>query len=175
MTLPTIVELTNCISNLAVVASLIFLIRQVRQGSRNQRATMRHGRVQQLQMIYQQASHGDFVNILTRGLAGDVTLDRADCNRFVWFMAAVFNMFENMFDQHRDGIIDKATFSSATHALQSQLALPGARAAWMTIRDRYQKGYVDHVDRLMSATPINGVADLSAAWRGFVPSERCPS
>jgi hypothetical protein len=173
MTLPTIVELTSCISNLAVVASLIFLIRQVRQGSRNQRATMRHGRVQQLQMIYQQAAHGDFVDILTRGLAGDVTLASPDCNRFVWFMAAVFNMYDNMFDQHRDGIIDKPTFLSATRALKSQLAMPGARAAWMVIRTRYQGSYVDHVDRLMTATPIDGVADLSAAWRGFVPQEPC--
>ena len=168
MTLPTIVSLTSCLSNLAVLASLIFLMKQMRQSTRHQQATMRHGRVQQLQALYEQASHADFIDVLMGGLAGDVRMDRRDCNRFVYFAAALFNMFENLFDQHRDGIVDKATFASAISAMRSQLAMPGVRAAWMVIRGRYQKGFVDYVDRLMADTPIDGVPDMSSAWRGFV-------
>ena len=168
MTSLTVVGLTTCLSNLAVLASVIFLVRQMRQSTRHQQATMRHGRVQQLQMIYLQAAQGDFADVLTRGFAGDATLDGRDCNRFVWFAATIFNMFEDMFDQHRDGIIDKETFASAISSMRSHLAMPGARGAWMVIRGRYAGKYVDYVDRLMAGTPIDGVPDVSTSWRGFV-------
>jgi hypothetical protein len=167
MTLSTVVALTSCFSNLAVLVSLVFLLRQLRQSARHQQATVRHGRIQQLQMIYQQASEGDFTETVLRGYAGDASLDRADCNRFVWFASTLFNMFENMFDQHRDGIIDRDTFASSILSMRSQLALPGMRAAWMVVRERYEKIYAHYVDRLLATTPADGAPDLSTAWRGF--------
>ncbi len=163
--------LTTCLSNLAVLASVIFLVRQMSQSTRHQRATMRHGRVQQLQMIYLQASQSDFVDVLTRGLAGDASLDGRDCNRFVWFAATLFNMFEDMFGQHRDGIIDNETFASAISAMRAQLAMPGTRAAWMVIRGRYDRKYIDYVDFLMAAIPMDGVPDLSTSWRRFAAND----
>lgn len=163
--------LTTCLSNLAVLASVIFLVRQMNQSTRHQQATMRHGRVQQLQMIYLQASQSDFVDVLTRGLAGDASMDGRDCNRFVWFAATMFNMFEDMFAQHRDGIIDKETFASAISSMRAQLAMPGTRAAWMVIRGRYGSKYVDYVDCLIAATSMDGAPDLSTSWRRFVAGD----
>lgn len=169
MSLTTIVALTGCLSNLAVLGSLIFLMRQMRQNARHQQATVRHGRVQQLQLIYQQATESDFADTFIRGQAGDVSMEARDCNRFVWFAAAMFNMFQNMFDQHRDRIIDETTFSTARSSMQYQLAMPGTRAAWMVLRGHYEKGFADYVDALMAATPMDGAPDVSAAWRSFVP------
>jgi hypothetical protein len=169
MTLTTFVSLSAIISNLAVFISLILVMRQIRQNGRHQQATMRHGRVQQLQMIYQQAAQDDFIDVVLGGLAGDVRMSGPDCNRFVWFANTIFNMFENLFDQHRDGIVDKRAFASSNAAMRSQLAMPGVRAAWMVSRGRYQKDFTDYVDALMADTPIDGVADASAAWRAFVP------
>jgi hypothetical protein len=168
MTSFSVVGITTCLSNLAVLASVIFLVRQMRQSTRHQQATMRHGRVQQLQMIYLQASQSDFVDVLTRGLAGDATMEARDCNRFVWFASTMFNMFENMFDQHRDGIVTAETFASAIASMRSQLAMPGARAAWKLMRGRYAGRYVDYVDRLMTTTPMDGVADLAVSWRNLL-------
>lgn len=168
MTLATIANLASCLSSLAVVISLLFVIRQMHLSIRHQQATARHGRVQQLQMLYLEASRGDFVDTLIRGLAGDAAMDGKDCNRFLWFAAAVFNMFEEMFDQHRDRIIGDSTFASSISAMRSQLAMPGMRGAWMVIRGRYKKDYIDYVDRLMANTPIDGIPDVSSAWRGFV-------
>jgi hypothetical protein len=169
MTLTTIVALTGVLSNLAVLGSLIFLMRQMRQNARHQQATMRHGRVQQLQLIYQQASEADFTDTFIRGQAGDTSLDARDCNRFVWFAATMFNMFQNMFDQHRDGIIDKTTFATAQTSMRYQLAMPGTRAAWTVLRDHYEIGFVAYLDALMADTPMDGVPDVSAAWRSAVP------
>ncbi len=171
MTLATIVGIASCLSSLTIVISLIFVIRQMNLSIRHQRAASRHGRVQQLQMLYLQASQGDFVDILNRGLAGDVSMEAKDCNRFVWFAAAIFNMFEEMFHQHRDKIIDDATFASSISAMRSQLAMPGMRAAWMVIRARYEKNYTDYLDRLLADTPIDATPDISSAWRGFVNTE----
>jgi AcrR family transcriptional regulator len=174
MTLATIVGIASCLSSLTIVISLIFVIRQMDLSIRHQRATARHGRVQQLQMLYLQASQGDFVDVLIRGLAGDTAMDAKDCNRFVWFTAAVFNMFEEMFHQHRDEIIDDATFASSLSAMRSQFAMPGIRAAWMVIRGRYEKIYADYVDRLMADTAIDATPEVSSAWRGFVSAAASP-
>jgi hypothetical protein len=167
MNLATIVGIASCLSSLTIVISLIFVIRQMNLSIRHQRAAARHGRVQQLQTLYLQASQGDFVDILNRGLAGDVSMATNDCNRFVWFASAIFNMFEEMFHQHRDKIIDDATFASSISAMRSQLGMPGMRAAWMVIRRRYEKNYTDYVDRLIADTPIDAQSDVSSAWRGF--------
>lgn len=168
MTLDTIANLASCLSSLAVVVSLLFVVRQMHLSIQHQQATARHGRVQQLQTLYLEASRDDFVDILIRGLAGDAAMDGKDCNRFLWFAASVFNMFEEMFDQHRDKIIGDAAFASSIHAMRSQLAMPGMRAAWMVARGRYKKDFVDYVDRLMAETPIDGVSDGSTAWRAFL-------
>ncbi len=168
MTSGSIVAVTTFLSNLAVLASVVFIVRQMRQGARHQQATIRHGRVQQLQMIYLQASQSDFVDVVTRGLAGDATMDRRDCNRFVWFSTTMFNMFEDMFDQHRDGIVSRETYASAVASMRSQLAMPGARATWKVVRGRYSRAYVDYVDRLMTRTPVDGVPDLAASWLRLV-------
>lgn len=168
MTLDTLANLASCLSSLAVVVSLAFVLRQMHLSIRNQQATTRHGRVQQLQTLYLEASRADFVDILIRGQAGDVTMDAKDCNRFVWFAATVFNMFEGMLDQHRDHVISDATFASSVAGMRSQLAMPGMRAAWMTIRGRYKKEYVDYVDKMMTDTPIEGTPDAAPAWRAFL-------
>jgi hypothetical protein len=167
MTLPTIVGIASCLSSLAVVTSLIFVIRQLDLSIRHQRATARHGRVQQLQMLYLQASQGDFIEILIRGLDGDTALAAKDCNRFVWFVAAAFNMFEEMFHQLRDEIIDDATFASSISSMRPQLGTPGMRAAWMVIRGRYEKNFAEYVDRLIADTPVDLASDVSSIWRGF--------
>ncbi len=168
MTVSTIATLASCVSSLAIVTSLMFAIRQMHLGLRHQQAAARHGRVQQLQSLYLQASNGDFIEVLVRGLAGDAAMDAKDRNRFVWFSVTIFNTFEDMFEQHRDKIISDATFAASISALRSQLAMPGIRAAWLVIRRQYEKHYVDYVDRLMAETPIDGKPDVGSVWRELV-------
>ena len=168
----SIAEFTGYISQIAVFASIIFVIRQIRQSARHQQATMRHARVQQLQMIYLQASQGDFVEVVTRGLAGDVNMDHNDRTRFIWFSSTMFNMFEDMFDQHRDGIVSARTYASAVASMRSQLAMPGARATWRVIRARYSRDFVDCVDRLLSMTPVESAADPAVAWLRSLADEQ---
>jgi hypothetical protein len=168
MTLSTAAALAGCFSSLAVVTSLMFAIHQMHRGIRHQQAAARHGRVQQLQSLYVQASQGDFIDVVVRGLAGDASMHGKEANRFVWFSVTIFNMFEDMFEQHRDRIINKATFASSVSALRTQLAMPGMRAAWLVIRGQYEKHYVEYVDRLMADTPTEGTADLGSVWRKVV-------
>ena len=168
MSLSTIATLAGCFASLAIVMSLMFAIHQMHLGIRHQRAAARHGRVQQLQSLYVQASQVDFIDVLVRGLTGDATMDGKDANRFVWFSVTIFNMFEDMFEQRRDRIINDATFAASISALRFQLAMPGVRAAWSVVRRQYEKHYVDYVDRLMADTPIDGTPDVGAVWRKSV-------
>jgi hypothetical protein len=168
MTLTTLATWAGCFSSLAIVTSLMFAIHQMHLSIRHQQAAARHGRVQQLQSLYLQATQGDFIDVLVRGLAGDAAMSGKDRNRFVWFSVTIFNMFEDMFEQHREKIISDATFASSISALRSQLAMPGIRAAWLVIRRQYEKHYVDYVDHLMADTPIDGKPDAGSVWREFL-------
>jgi len=170
MTIQTFASLMSCLGSAAIVTSLIFVIRNMRLNMLHQQSAARYGRVQQMQTLYLQASQGDLSNIVMRGMAGDA-LDSRDCTRFIWFANSIFNMFENMYNQHRDRIIGNAAFAASISAMRARLALPGIRAAWMVVRGQYQAAFADYVDGLMADTPAGGTADNSEVWQSHLKQQ----
>ena len=73
MDLSTLVNIASVISSLAVLVSLAYLARQLRQGALNQRSKMDRGRSQQVGDWLQYIAQADTAALILRGHAGDPT------------------------------------------------------------------------------------------------------
>src|SRR5579871_5221875 len=132
--LGTLVNLASLLSSAAVLVSLIFLARQIRQSARNQRSVMDRGRSQQVGEWLRFASSADLAPIVMRGNAGDPTLDGLSLHRYLWSLYPLFLHFEDSYYQYRDGMIGEGQYASILGHLKDEFSAPGFRAAWRHIR-----------------------------------------
>lgn len=174
MTLATLVNIGSLISSIAVLISLVYLSRQLRQGALNQRSKMDRGRSQQVGEWLQYVAQPDTAALILRGHAGDPTLTALECHRYLWSMYPLILHFEDSFFQHRDGMVSEPQYASIVGHLRSRCPSPGFRAIWLHVRPRFPREFVDFVDALMRETPVEADegADWTAQWRVDAAAER---
>lgn len=174
MTLNTLVSLANLISSLAVVVSLIYLSRQIRQGADNQRSIMDRGRSEQVGDWLQYIARDDTAELVLRGHAGDPTLTETELHRYLWSLYPLFLHFEDSFYQHRAGMIGDGQYASIVGHLKSQCTSPGFRALWRHIRLRFPTDFVAFFDNAMETTPVDcsEIATWTADWHAHVRASR---
>lgn len=167
MTLATLVNIGSLISSVAVLISLVYLNRQLRQGALNQRSKMDRGRSQQVGDWLQYIAQPETAALILRGHAGDPSLSALECQRYLWSMYPLFLHFEDSYFQHRDGMIGEGQYASIIGHLKSQSTTPGFRALWLHIRERFPPEFTAYVDGVMREAPVSGaeIADWTAEWR----------
>jgi hypothetical protein len=174
MTLATLVNIGSLISSVAVLISLVYLNRQLRQGALNQRSKMDRGRSQQVGEWLQYVAQPDTAALILRGHAGDPTLTPLECHRYLWSMYPLILHFEDSFFQHRDEMISEPQYASIVGHLKSRCPSPGFRALWLHVRPRFPEEFVAFVDALMRETPVetDESGDWTAQWRTHAAAER---
>lgn len=167
MNLATLVNIGSLLGSVAVLLSLVYLNRQLRQGELNQRSKMDRGRSQQVGEWLQAIAQPEVAALILRGHAGDPTLTQVECHRYLWSMYPLFLHFEDSYFQHRDGMLGDGQYASILGHLKSQSSTPGFRALWQHIRDRFPLEFSAFVDGVMRETPVTGaeIADWTAEWK----------
>ena len=167
MTLATLVNIGSLLGSVAVLISLVYLNRQLRQGELNQRSKMDRGRSQQVGEWLQYIAQPETAALILRGHAGDQTLTPIECQRYLWSMYPLFLHFEDSYFQHREGMLGDGQYASILGHLKSQSSTPGFRALWLHIRDRFPAEFSQFVDRVMRETPVTGaeIATWTSAWK----------
>ncbi|GAA0714453.1 hypothetical protein [Dokdonella soli] len=173
MTLATLVNIGSLISSVAVLVSLVYLNRQIRQGALNQRSKMDRGRSQQVGDWLQYIAQPDTAALILRGHAGDPSLSAVECHRYLWSMYPLFLHFEDSYFQHRDGMLGEGQYASILGHLRSQCGAPGFRSLWLHIRERFPRDFVTFVDEVMREAPVGGaeIAQWTAAWKTRAAAE----
>lgn len=173
MTLATLVNIGSLISSVAVLVSLVYLNRQIRQGALNQRSKMDRGRSQQVGEWLQYLAQPEVAALVLRGHAGDPTLTSLECHRYLWSMYPLVLHFEDSYYQHRDGMISDAQYASVVGHLKSRCPSPGFRALWQHVRPRFPADFAAFVDGIMRDTPvsIDEDAEWTAKWRERAAAE----
>ncbi|HEY0233084.1 MAG TPA: hypothetical protein VGC55_17685 [Dokdonella sp.] len=174
MTLATLVNIGSLISSIAVLISLVYLNRQLRQGALNQRSKMDRGRSQQVGEWLQYIAQPDTAALILRGHAGDPTLTSLECHRYLWSMYPLFLHFEDSYYQHRDGMISEPQYASIVGHLRSRCPSPGFRALWLHIRERFPADFVGFVDGLLREIPVDDAdgSQWTERWRERAAAER---
>jgi hypothetical protein len=172
MSLSDLASLGTLVSGVAVLISLIFLYLQLRQVNRQMQ---RAEKIQQANVRQQRASRNVATNM---GLATEPSLVGAlhkiqtgardisseQIRQCLYYAFAMFSGFEDLFFQHRDGLMTDRDFGSVKNALGRILRLPGYRLLWKHLRPTHGAEFTDFMDALLARTPVASPILDPAEW-----------
>jgi hypothetical protein len=174
MSLEHLYYLSQTIAAAAVLASLIYLALQTRQAARNQRAQIHDSRALWIVGVIQKSTDPVLHEILVAGARADPSLSKERAGQFASYALSYFIVWEEMFRQRRDGMIDDSRWRSSEIFLKQYLRGPGWRAAGRQFLPICDAGFSALLERLMAEarsdkTPVTGSVD---SWRALASEER---
>ena len=124
MTLEDIYFISQIISAVAIVASLIFVGLQIRQSDRIQRAVMHQSRADRIIGIFRHAADPHMLAASSKAVESPETMSIEEIQSLrASIMALVLNLEDQMW-QHRQGLLDDASVQRTKHAGARMMATP---------------------------------------------------
>jgi hypothetical protein len=172
MSLSDLAAIGSLVSGVAVLVSLIYLALQTRQNVLNQRAVNHHGRAQELSSFLRFITQEDLAGIVDRAAAGDNSLSDVEIVRYLWATQSILVTTEETFLQHEAGLLDAQFWASIERGTRLQCTIPGFRACWPLLRDRFAPEFTSYIDQLIRSTPPTAeLLGVPNAWRSLVALE----
>jgi hypothetical protein len=172
MTLSDIASIATVISGLAVLGSLVYLSLQIRQSSKHTKALIQQGRALQTQNIwFQTAATRGLSEVFERGIDADQTMDRSQYAQFYLWMGAVYFTWEDLFYQHRDGLVDDERHVGTLNQLKQNFQRPGFRAAWTMLRTNYGREFQGFMDDMMVKTDLEPGPNVGDILKSLAAAE----
>jgi len=168
MTLSEISTLTGAVSAVAVLISLLFVRRQLRQSHDNQRALIQQGRANRSAEIAMRLMDAEFAEAYHNCMDGKGEITDTQLVQFIGYCRAVFLGAEDSFLQHRDGLLEEEAFNSFDRSLRSLFESPGMKAAWTILREWYHKDFVVYMDGAIRTANDRPIAIQHAQWKAAV-------
>jgi len=153
MNLADLAAVGTLVSSLAVIVTLLFLVLQLRQTSRNQKSLMQQGRSARYVEIISARTQPHLGESFSRALHNE-PLDNSQWAAVTAHVDAYFWHFEDCFLQFEAGTIDQASWESDKTTLAFLIGLPIFRAQWRVVRLLSGGAYRDYVDALIRETPV---------------------
>jgi hypothetical protein len=173
MSLEEISYIGQIAASIAVVGSLIYLARQVRQAERNQRAIIQQGRADRTAAGALAMATPELACVFSKGRAGE-RLTREEFDQWMMMCRAVLFGAEDSFLQHEAGLLDKSAYDSVIAAAQFNLASPGVRAAWKLLSGQFGREFREFVDSSIERTPVVPDLDAFAEWHRLTQAQSTP-
>jgi hypothetical protein len=175
MTLVEIYYVSQSISSVAVVGSLIYLGLQMRHAERSQRGIMQQGRAERTSHASLTFAHPDFARIWCKGGAGDPDLTCEEFTQWMFMCRAMFLSGEDSLMQHKAGLLAASAYESYVSGVRHYMAFPGIRAAWKLSNGQFGQEFRNFVDAILERVPAAGNADAYPEWRALVQSAKIAS
>jgi hypothetical protein len=154
-TLENIALIAEIVASIAVVASILYLAKQIRigtlisKGSNHQQAADAH--VTYLRGLVHDA---DVASLVLRGARGEA-LTEEESFRFVLLLSSIFSQFQVGYFQDKSGLLPREFWEHLERAMLFWLRYPGVRAWWNgeTGRKMLRRDFAAHVDSLVTSLP----------------------
>ena len=167
MTLSDLASIGNIVAAIAVVLSLIYLSRQIRQANLFAKSNVRQRMVEQThEELYVLMNNPDLREAWCRGakLTGQAQ------SKLSFFLAAAMRQREWEWFQYRDGVIDGEVYRAYHGVIGFHLGAPRTRAWWATVgRLGFNADFVADVDALLTTHPLTD--DYFERIRCFDPAD----
>jgi hypothetical protein len=172
MTLEEVYFVSQTISAVAIVASLFYVILQVREMHRNQRALIQQGRAFRNTTFTLRQTEAEMAELLTKATSdtGWATINDVELTKLIgWVRGLVFH-FEDSYLQHRAGLMDDRAYAAAKSSIATILSRPALRATWELTRSFHAKEFAEVIDALNRETPLTSrdLGSLNAQWKSMV-------
>jgi len=174
LTLSDLASIATVISGLAVVASLIYLAQQTRQNTRHTRALIEQARNRQIiesQMLF--VTDAAVRDLATRGDAADPNMTGDEIRSYFRLVSSQLLLFEDLFYQHRAGLIDDERHDSTVTALKTtRVNKLGFRAAWQSCKPGMGLEFQNFIEGLLSTVEPQPGRDLVTVWHGLIARQQ---
>jgi hypothetical protein len=164
-------EIFSLVSSTAVVVTLVFLFFQMQQANRNQRSLIQQARSARTVSLIMSQTEPYLSELIARTGRGETNLQEKDLIAFISHQAAVFWNYEDSFLQHQAGTLDASSWQTDLATLNSLLARPAYRVAWLFNRGYSTGTYRSLVDNLIRETKSVKQGDLVALWNAHMADE----
>jgi len=146
----TLQEILQILGGVGFIGSLVYVAIQIRNNARAVRAaTYLQISHTQTSALYNMASNRNLAELVVRGGKDFAALKGLDRARFRFHAMFVLTFNQNIFFQHKIGMITGSDWDSFKYDLVSYLDMAGARAAWPTYKNRFDKTFQAHVDKII--------------------------
>ena len=151
MSLSDLGILANLVSAIAVLGTLIYLSRQVKQGNLLAKAHARQRMVEQTnEELYALMKDANLRECFVK----PAELSEEEQGKLHFFLLAAMRQREWEWFQHRDGVIDEGVAKSYFGIIALHLGIPRTRHWWSTIgRIGFNPEFVAEVDRFIAHRP----------------------
>ena len=142
----------------AVIATLIYLAKQIRDSARAARSAAVTDATNAIQTLYQElgTNPGTSEHFL-RGLTDYDSMSEPEKFQWLMLMHSFFIAFQRSFFLSQEGTLDVSLRDSIGTAIVSINHLPGLGRYWEQRRAFFQKEFVDWVEELSARTPLTNM------------------
>lgn len=138
------------IGAMAVVATLAYLIIQIRQNTRGiHSAAVQANTLAFNEITRMLASNPHLAEIFDRGSDDPDALNEEEKHSFLWLVSSVMNLYQNLFDQYRQGTLPENVWQKHSAEIKFMGTQPGFKL--FRELDSYFEDLWRHVDALPAA------------------------
>ncbi len=172
MTLEQAYYISQLISTIALVFSVVYLGRQTHLAARSNFAQMHQARSQQLHEITLMLTDPELGPLIKAGLHGDTGLNDTQVRRFYFFGATQLRLQEEIFRQWKEGTIGTDRWRTTERMLKGMAAAPGFRSCFWMLRNGLDVAFVELLDGMINESGPATAYELEAEWRAGVDRAR---
>ena len=164
MTLEQLASLADVIGVLLIVASLVYVARQLRQNTEMMRAAASSGRVERdYQIVSSIVDSREIAEMWEKGDKDFDRLDEVDRIRMLFFERKAIGLWYHDFQLHERKLLPDADWHEHTWVIQNIGRRQSIRAAWQAFRGAYEPAFQEFMDGQFAIADGTGTAQAAVA------------
>ncbi|MDH5311032.1 MAG: hypothetical protein OEY08_13845 [Gammaproteobacteria bacterium] len=167
MNLESLANLGEIVGAAAVVASLLYLAVQVRQGTRAQRTENYARALDRLSAVQSALGQDPELSLIySRGVQDPSRLTALEKIRFTWTAYEAFDAFEFMFQTHQTGELPDEVWRRWSTTIAWWLSFPGVQVWWQHRPAGFTDSFTQYVESVLADNPTD--AGVNRRWEAFL-------
>ena len=147
---------SGIIAAIGVVATLLYLAREVQNNTRAMQANTGHAVTEEVRSLFNMVSQRDAVSgIFWKGCQNTSNLEGVELFRFYAICHYYFHSYQNAYLQMKSGALDDRYWSAAFASLSHMVLVPGIRIYWEDRKNWYGDEFKNYVDQEMDKDPTD--------------------
>jgi hypothetical protein len=163
MSLSDLAAIGSFISGLAVVITLLFLLIQMRQTERNQRALLNQGALSRTTDTVMWQSQRELSVLSNRVGLNETNFSNEELWKLLGLLRVNVLNLQDALVQHKQRLVDQATLEQAVRAFEFWMRRPVMRGIYRLMRENIATDTRLYIDQLIDALPLGEPLDLKAA------------
>lgn len=164
--------ISQILSTIALIASVLYLGRQTHLAAKSQQAQMHQARTELMYEYFQKFTDPELGPLLRTASLSAENLDGDQLHRAFYYASSVMRFFEESYLQWRDGLIATERWDSTIKLINSMMTQAFFRATFQIIRGRLNPEFVATIDEVIAIVIRHPSFDVVAELRKTIEEDR---